>query len=386
MMCGYLLARAGVPVLVLEKHRDFLRDFRGDTVHPSTLEVMRELGLLEGLLARPHQEVRHAEGQIGDTRVRIADFTHLPTHCKFLAFMPQWELLDFLAERARRLPAFTLRMEVESQRLLREDSQVTGVEVETKAGRERIRARLVIVAEGRHSALREDSGLPVKSFGAPMDVLWFKLQVREGDSNMVLGRIARGQALVMLYRGSYWQCGLIIRKGSIDALKQEGIEAFRNRVASLARRESAGEIASWEDVKLLTVMVDRLERWAAPGALFIGDAAHAMSPIGGVGINLAIQDAVAAANLLADILLRRSPTLAELERVQRRRQLPTRVTQALQVAIQNRVIDPLLASEQTPRVTGILRLAQRFPVLQRIPARLIGIGFRPEHVRARPSA
>ena len=382
MMCGYLLARAGIPVTVLEKHPDFLRDFRGDTIHPSTLEVMADLGLLEEFLERPHQKVRHAEGEIGDTRIRIADLTHLPTRCKFMVFMPQWDFLDFLAEKARGFPTFQLRMNTESVRLLREGDRVTGVEVESReAGREQLKARLLIVAEGRDSKLREEAGLPRKSFGAPMDVLWFRLKFREGDSMAVLGRIAHGQLLVMLYRGDYWQCAHIIRKGSFDQVRKEGLEAFRRKVAALARRGSAEEIRSWDDVKLLTVVVDRLERWTLPGALFIGDASHAMSPVGGVGINLAIQDAVAAANLLAGELRRGTPARAMLDRVQRRREFPTRVTQAMQVWLQNHAIDPILRSGRTPAVPGILRLAQRFPWLQRIPARVIGIGFRPERVR-----
>jgi len=386
MMCGYLLARAGVPVTVLEKHKDFLRDFRGDTIHPSTLEVLRELGILEPFLARPHQEVRYAEGELGDTRVRLADFTHLPTHCKFVAFMPQWDFLDFLAEQARALPAFTLRMETEALRVVRDADRVTGVEVRSAStsasGEERLPARLVIAADGRESVLRDSMGLAVEDLGAPMDVLWFRLRIRAGEAPAVLGRIAQGAVLVRLFRGDYWQCALIIRKGTFDTVQREGLDAFRKRVAFLAHRDNADEIESWDDVRLLTVKVDRLREWAAPGILFIGDAAHAMSPIGGVGINLAIQDAVATANLLSGPLRLRAPTLDELRRVQRRRAFPTRATQALQLFIQDRAIDPLLASGSAPPgVPWIVRLAQRLPVLQRIPALVIGVGFRPEHVR-----
>jgi 2-polyprenyl-6-methoxyphenol hydroxylase-like FAD-dependent oxidoreductase len=381
MMCGYLLARAGVPVTVLEKHTDFLRDFRGDTIHPSTLELLRELGILEPFLARPHQEVRYAEGELGDTRVRLADFTHLPTHCQFVAFMPQWDFLDFLAEEARALPAFTLRMGTEARRVIRVADHVAGVEVRSASGEEQLHARLVIAADGRESVLRDSMGLAAQDLGAPMDVLWFKLRFQPGDTPAVLGRIAQGAVLVRLYRGDYWQCALIIRKGTFDAVQREGLDAFRRRVAFLAHRDTADEIERWDDVRLLTVKVDRLRQWAAPGILFIGDAAHAMSPIGGVGINLAIQDAVATANLLAGPLRARAPSLAELRRVQRRRWLPTRATQAMQLFLQDRAIDPLLASGRTPGVPWIVALAQRFPVLQRIPARLIGVGFRPEHVR-----
>jgi 2-polyprenyl-6-methoxyphenol hydroxylase-like FAD-dependent oxidoreductase len=381
MMCGYLLARAGVPVTVLEKHQDFLRDFRGDTIHPSTLELLHELGILEEFLARPHQQVRYAEGELGDVRVRLADFTHLPTHCKFIAFMPQWDFLDFLAEQARAMPAFTLRRATEALQVVREGDRVTGVEVRSASGAERLPARLVIAADGRESVLRDRMGLAVHDLGAPMDVLWFKLGARPDDPPAVLGRVERGQVLVRLYRGDYWQCALIIRKRTFDAVQREGLDAFRRRVGSLARRDMAGDIGSWDDVKLLTVKVDRLRHWAAPGILFIGDAAHAMSPIGGVGINLAIQDAVATANLLAGPLQSRSPSLAELRSVQRRRWFPTWATQTVQLVIQNWGIDPVLASGATPKVPWIVALLQRLPMLQRIPATVIGVGFRAEHVR-----
>jgi 2-polyprenyl-6-methoxyphenol hydroxylase-like FAD-dependent oxidoreductase len=386
MMCGYLLARAGVPVTVLEKHQDFLRDFRGDTIHPSTLELLHELGILDEFLARPHQEVRYAEGEIGDARVRLADLTHLPTRCKFIVFMPQWEFLNFLAEQARALPAFTLRLETEALRVVRANDRVTGVDVRSSSGEERLDARLVIAADGRESILRNGMGLEVDDLGAPMDVLWFKLDVLPGESPAVLGRVAQGQVLVRLYRGDYWQCALIIRKGTFAVVQREGLDAFRRRVASLARRDTAAEIEGWDDVKLLTVKVDRLRQWAAPGILFIGDAAHAMSPIGGVGINLAIQDAVATANLLAGPLQSGPPSLADLRRVQRRRGFPTWATQALQLFIQNRAIDPMLASGKTPAVPWIVALLQRLSILQRIPARVIGVGFRAEHVRTAPDS
>jgi 2-polyprenyl-6-methoxyphenol hydroxylase-like FAD-dependent oxidoreductase len=381
MMAGYLLARAGVDVVVLEKHSDFLRDFRGDTIHPSTMEVLAELGLLERFLALPHQAVKYVEGEFGDERVRVADFTHLPTRCKFIALMPQWDFLDFLAREAKRFARFRLMMGAEATELLCEDERAVGVAVTTPTGSLAIRADLVIGADGRHSRLRDAAGLAVEDLGAPMDVLWFRLARREGEHHAVLGRFAAGQALVMLDRGDYWQCALIIRKGTAAAVKAEGLAAFRARIAKLARRASVDEIQSLDDVKLLTVAVDRLREWCRSGLLFIGDAAHAMSPIGGVGINLAIQDAVAAANILAGPLRRRAVTLADLRDVQKRRMFPTRATQALQVMIQNRVIDPMLRSGTTPKVPAAVQLAQRWPLLQRIPARVIGMGFRPEHVR-----
>jgi 2-polyprenyl-6-methoxyphenol hydroxylase-like FAD-dependent oxidoreductase len=380
IMCGYLLARAGTDVIVLEKHRDFFRDFRGDTIHPSTLQVMDELGLLEDFLALPHQEVRHAEGELGDTRIRLADFTHLPTRCKFIAFLPQWDFLNFLALKARAFPNFRLLMETEAAGLLRERGRVCGLMTKSPEGEFAIRARLAIAADGRHSAVREAAGLRVRNLGAPMDVLWFKLAFREGDAPAVFGRIAEGAVLVRLYRGDYWQCALIIRKGTFDEVQRQGLDAFRARVAALARRDTADEIASWDDVRLLTVAVDRLGRWWQPGLLFIGDAAHAMSPIGGVGINLAIQDAVAAANILAAPLRRGALTDDDLARVEKRRRFPTWATQKMQTTVQNRVIDPLLSSGRTPAVPGFVKLAQRWTWLQRIPARVIGMGFRPEHV------
>jgi 2-polyprenyl-6-methoxyphenol hydroxylase-like FAD-dependent oxidoreductase len=380
LVSGYWLARAGIDVVVLEKHADFLRDFRGDTIHPSTMDALAELGLLEAFLALPHQEVRYAEGEIGGERVRLADFTRLPTRCKFIAFIPQWDFLDFMAARAREYPGFTLAMEAEAVDLLREGDRVVGVCATAASGPASIRADLVIAADGRHSTLRRAAGLEVEDFAAPMDVLWFKLARRPDDQSAVLGRIEAGQALIMLDRGDYWQCALVVRKGTAETVKAQGLEAFRSRVARLARRPSADEIQSLDEVKLLTVRVDRLQRWHKPGLLCIGDAAHAMSPVGGVGINLAIQDAIATANLLVEPLRQGRVTEDDLNRVQKRRSFPTWATQRFQIAVQNRVIDPVLRSSTTPRPPWIARLLQRLPALQGIPARLIGIGFRPEHV------
>ena len=381
MMLGFLLARSGVDVVVLEKHADFLRDFRGDTIHPSTLEVMAELGLLDDFLKRPHQEVTYAGVELGDRLVRIADFTHLPTRCKFIAFMPQWHFLDFLAEKARALPNFRLMMEEEAVDLVVDGGDVGGLRVRTKEGEIAISADLVVAADGRHSLLRDKAGLAVEDLGAPMDVLWFKLTRQANDDHAVLGRILAGRGIVMLDRGDYWQCAYLIRKGGFEELQRRGLDAFRADVAMLARRDAVRDIGGWDDVRLLTVRVDRLPRWYKPGLLFIGDAAHAMSPIGGVGINLAIQDAVAAANILAGPLRERSVRLSDLARVQERRWFPTRMTQAMQIAVQNRVIAPVLERGTTPKVPAIVKLAQHIPLLQRIPARLIGLGVRPEHVR-----
>ncbi len=382
MMTGYLLARAGIDVVVLEKHKDFLRDFRGDTVHPSTLDVIAELGLLEDFLKLPHQEVHYAEADFEGERVRLADFTHLPTACKFIALTPQWNFLDFLAERAKRFAAFRLMMETEALGLKREAERVTGVSARHGETALDIEANLVIAADGRHSTLRDAAGFAVHDLGAPIDVLWFKLAYGEDKHHAVLGRVAAGQALVMLDRGDYWQCALIIRKGTADAVRAAGLDSFRARIMGLTGRSGVDEIASLDEVKLLTVRIDRLAQWCAPGLLIIGDAAHAMSPVGGVGINLAIQDAVATANILAEPLARGRVSLDDLAKVPARRMFPTRAMQRLQVMIQNRAIDPVIRSTEKIGVPWPLRLINRLPLLQRLPARVIGLGFRPEHVRS----
>ncbi len=383
MMLGFLLARAGVGVAVLEKHSDFLRDFRGDTIHPSTLELIYELGLLEEFLSRPHSELRQLRGQIGDTRVTMADFSHLPTHCRFIAFMPQWDFLDFVADRARRLPAFKLMMRAEATDLLIENDTVVGVAASTPDGQVQIRADLVVGADGRHSIVRERAGLPVRTFGSPIDVLWMRLSKRAEDETITLGRINAGQVFVTLDRGDYWQCALVIPKGGIDEVKARGLPALRDRIVSVAPflRDRVAELRTWDDIKLLTVVVDRLERWCREGLLCLGDAAHAMSPIGGVGINIAIQDAVAAANVLAGPLRRNNVSIENLRAVQRRREWPARATQQLQLFIQNRFVSRVIAGNATV-VPWPVKLLQRFPVLQRLPARFVGMGFRPEHVRS----
>ncbi len=384
MMLGFLLARAGIQVVVLEKHADFLRDFRGDTVHPSTLEVMHEVGLLEEFLRRPHQKLERAAVQIGDTRLIVGDFTHLPTRAKFIAFMPQWDFLNFLAERAQRYPEFRLCMQAEATDLIQENGVVTGVRARTPHGELIVRAGLVVGTDGRSSIVREKAGLTVEDKGAPMDVLWMRISKKQGDPEQSLGRIDRGRMMVMLNRGDYWQCAFLIAKGTAEALKAKGIENFREQIVKLvpAFGDRVGELKTWDDVKLLTVKVDRLKQWYRPGLICIGDAAHAMSPIGGVGINLAVQDAVAAANILAGPLASGAELAPYLEQVQRRREFPTRVTQRIQILAQNRIISRLLAAGDKPtKVPGVLKLMQRWPWLRRIPGRAIGMGARPEHVR-----
>ncbi len=384
MMLGLLLARRGVDVVVLEKHSDFLRDFRGDTIHPSTLEVMHELGLLDAFLRLPHDEVQSLTGQIGQVTVTMADFSHLPTHCKFLALMPQWDFLNFIAAEAQRHANFRLLTDTTAMDLIEDSGRIVGLSAESKSGPIEIRADLVVAADGRHSLLREKAGLEVMSLGAPMDVLWMRLSRKPSDPPQTLGRIDGGRMMVMLNRGTYWQCAYLIRKGGFEATRAQGLPAFRQTIVALVPwlSERAAEPAEWSDVKLLTVTVDRLRVWHRPGLLCIGDAAHAMSPIGGVGINLAIQDAVATANILGPVLAQGNlPGEADLAAVQRRRLWPTRMTQAMQIQIQNRVITRVLAGSGGGRPALAVRLLQWFPILRRIPARLIGIGFRPEHIR-----
>ena len=383
MMLGLLLARAGIDVTVLEKHADFLRDFRGDTVHPSTLQLMHEMGLLDEFLARPHQEVRNISVQIGSETVPVGDFSHLPTRCKFVALMPQWDFLDFLAGHATRLPNFRLLMRTEGTGLLHDADGIAGITANGPDGPCEIRAGLVVATDGRHSTMRDAAGLRVIDRGAPMDVLWLRLSRRDSDPAQTLGRVDGGHILVTLDRGDYWQCAYLIAKGGFDSFRNRGIAAFRTEFVRVAPhfQDRIHEIASWDDVKLLTVAVNRLEQWYRRGLLLIGDAAHAMSPIGGIGINLAVQDAVAAANILAPRLRQGNVTLADLRAVQRRRELPTRLTQAMQVLIQKRVISNVLQSTATPRPPWLVRMVGRYPLLQRLPARVVGIGFRPEHVR-----
>jgi len=383
MMLGFLLARAGVDVLVLEKHADFLRDFRGDTIHPSTLEVMYELGLLEEFLKRPHQQADELRGLIGDDLIVLADLKHLPTHCKFIALMPQWDFLDFLADHAKRYAGFALRMRADIDELLFDGNKVVGLRGKTPDGDLEVRADLVVGADGRHSTVRERAGLEVKDIGAPMDVLWMRLSKRPGDGGQLMGRILPGRLFVMIDRGDYWQCAYVIPKGGFDEVRRKGLDAFRRSLVEInpALGDRVQELASWDDIKLLTVVIDRLKRWYRDGLLCIGDAAHAMSPVGGIGINVAIQDAVAAGNILGPALRKGPVPESLLAEVQKRREWPTRMTQSLQVVVQNLVIRNVLQMQKNPRAPFIVKLFNWFPALRRIPGRIIGMGFRPEHVR-----
>jgi len=382
MMLGFLLARAGIEVLVLEKHADFLRDFRGDTVHPSTLEVMHELGLLEEFLKRPHQQVRTFRARIGNEEIVLGDMSHLPTRCRFMVLMPQWDFLNFLAEQGRRYPTFHLRMQTEVTRLIEDAGRVAGVRAKTPTGELEIRAGLVVAADGRGSRVRECSGLAVEDVGAPTDVLWMRLSKHADDPEGVFLYNDRGKVLAVFDRGDYWQCGIPVPKGAAEEMQAKGIENFRAGIVELAPffRDRVAELREWDDLKLLTVRVDRLRRWYRPGLVCIGDAAHAMSPVGGVGINLAIQDAVAAANLLAEPLRKGPVSDGDLAKIQRRRAFPTRFTQRMQELIRKQAGRGLFKPGPT-RLPWLVRLLERTKIPRRVRARFIGVGIRPEHVK-----
>ena len=383
MMLGFLLARAGVAVIILEKHPDFLRDFRGDTVHPSTLEIVYELGLLDELLKLPHRKIEKLSAQIGNEQLALADLSHLPAHCKYIAMMPQWDFLNFLAEHGRRYKTFDLRMRTEATDLIADGGRIVGLRAKSPDAELTIYADLVVGADGRHSITRGKAGLVSEDYGAPMDVLWFRVTRRDSDPSDAFGHVEAGKMLVMLDRGDYWQCAYVIPKGGIDRVKANGIEAFCNRVVALSPflADRIGELRSFDDVKLLSVMVNRLRQWWRPGLICIGDAAHAMSPIGGVGINIAVQDAVAAANCLAAPLRVCTINTRHLQAVQARRDFPARMTQKIQLTMQNRIIGPALQGTREPKPPLLFKLFDAFPVLRRLPARLLALGIRPEHVQ-----
>jgi 2-polyprenyl-6-methoxyphenol hydroxylase-like FAD-dependent oxidoreductase len=389
VMMGVLLARAGINAIVLEKHKDFLRDFRGDTVHPSTLEVMYELGVLEGFLACPHQEYSKLSGQLGASVVEIADFSHLPTRCKFIALMPQWDFLNFLTEQGRRFSGFHVKMQYEVTDLLQENGRVVGMKGKTPDGSFEVRAPVTIGADGRHSIVREKAGFQAQDLHAPIDVLWMRLPRKGTDGEIALGHFTTGRGLITVNRGEYWQCAWIIPKGGLNKLRERGLPAFRGEIVAAAPflRDRVGELRDWDNTSLLSVALDRLREWSRPGLLCIGDSAHAMSPVGGVGINLAIQDAVAAANILAEPLRRGAVTPEHLHAVQQRRELPTRLTQGLQALAHNKFVIPVLKGQVSlQKLPLAIRLLRDFPALRRFPARLIGMGFRPEHVKTSAAA
>ncbi|WP_029083367.1 FAD-dependent oxidoreductase [Bradyrhizobium sp. th.b2] len=383
MMLGYLLGRAGVDVVVLEKYADFFRDFRGDTVHPSTLQVMDELGLIEGFLKLPHQDIQKLDGMFGGAPVRIADLSRLSVKYPFIAMMPQWDFLNFLRESGRRFPSLQVLMSAEATDLIRRGAAVTGVRANTVDGPVDIEADLTIGCDGRHSIVRERAGLEVEEIGAPMDVLWFRVGRRPDETENLFARVEHGKMMVTFDRGNYWQCAYVIAKGQYEAVKARGLAALLDDVVRLAPilRDGIADVKSFDDVKLLTVAINRLTRWTRPGLLCIGDAAHAMSPIGGVGVNLAVQDAVATANILAAKLVHGLPSEDELDAVRRRREFPVRVTQRMQVIAQNNLITAALKPGDQPAPLA-LRLITAMPWLQGLTARLVAVGVRPEHVHS----
>jgi 2-polyprenyl-6-methoxyphenol hydroxylase-like FAD-dependent oxidoreductase len=389
MMLGYLLGRAGVETLVLEKHADFFRDFRGDTVHPSTLQVMDELGLIQGFLKLPHQQLQTMDGQFGSTSLRIADISRTNAKYPFIAFMPQWDFLNFLRENGKRFPSLKVMMKADATDLVWWGDRVVGVKADTPEGPIEIRADLTIGCDGRHSIVRQCAGLEVEDIGAPMDVLWFRAGRHPDENESLFARVDAGKMMVTFDRGDYWQCAYVIAKGQYDAIKARGLDAFRNDVVSMAPILKSGisDIKTWDDVKLLTVAINRLKRWTRPGLLCIGDAAHAMSPVGGVGVNLAVQDAVATANLLATKLVRGVPSEDELDAVRRRREFPMRMTQAMQVVVQNNIISVALNPGDRPlRAPFLARVVNAVPWLQGITARFVALGVRPEHVHSPAAA
>jgi 2-polyprenyl-6-methoxyphenol hydroxylase-like FAD-dependent oxidoreductase len=389
MMLGYLLGRAGVETLVLEKHEDFFRDFRGDTVHPSTLQVMRELGLIDEFLKLPHQQLQKMDGLFGGTKIRIADLSRTKANYPFIAFMPQWDFLNFLRDKGKQFPQLKVMMKAGATDLIWQGERVAGVIADTPEGPVEIRADLTIGCDGRHSIVRQRAGLEVEEIGAPMDVLWFRAGRRPDENESLFARIEPGKMMVTFDRGDYWQCAYVIAKGQYDQVKARGLDAFRAGITSMAPILKTGmaDVKTWDDVKLLTVSINRLDRWTRPGLLCIGDAAHAMSPVGGVGINLAVQDAVATANLIAAKLVKGCPTEDELDAVRRRRAFPVRMTQAMQTVVQNRIISVALKPGDHPLKPPLLvRLVNAVPWLQGKTAGLLAIGVRPEHVHSPAAA
>jgi 2-polyprenyl-6-methoxyphenol hydroxylase-like FAD-dependent oxidoreductase len=382
VMLGFLLARAGVEVVVLEKHPDFFRDFRGDIVHPSTMTVLDELGLLDEFLAMPHQELTAAQGRVGDFHFTAADFSHLPTRTKFIALMPQWDFLNFISDHAKRFLRFQLWMNHEATGLIRSGPNITGVEARSAEGLVRIQADLVVACDGRGSTMRHAAGLEVQELGVPIDVLWFRISRRDVDPEQLAGNIDYGNVLVLINRGDYFQSALIIRKGAFEEIKRHGLEQFRDTVARTAPFlwDRVDELQSWDQIKLLTVQINRLREWHLPGLLCIGDAAHAMSPAGGVGINLAIQDAVATANILAGPLREGHVTESALAQVQQRREFPTRVIQRLQMNA-HKLFELVFENGNRPvRAPWQLKVATQVPGLRHVLGRVVGLGIRPEHV------
>lgn len=384
IMLGYLLARANIPVVVLEKWPDFFRDFRGDTIHPSTMDILHELGLLEKFLKLPHNKTNQLVGHISGKEFLFVDFDYLKysVHEPYIAFIPQWDFLNFISSEAKVYPDFHLMMETEGVDVIVEDGKIVGVKAKSNSEEFEIRADLTVGADGRHSTIREKLALPAEDLGAPIDVLWFRISRNNDGQTKSLAYMDGGKFLIMLDRDDYWQCASLIEKGSFEKVKEKGLEEFKASIASMVPfiKDAIEEINNWDQIKLLSVTVDRLTTWYKEGVLCIGDSAHAMSPVGGVGINLAIQDAVAAANVLVPAFKNNGPTIQDFKKIQKRRELAVRATQRFQVFAHKRVLEPILKRKGPMEAAFPIRLLRIFPFLRWIPARLIGIGFRPEHI------
>lgn len=383
IMLGYLLARAGIDVTVVEKWPDFFRDFRGDTIHPSTMEILKELGLLEEFLQLPHNKTEEIWAHIGGEAVPLAEFSHLRVSAPYIAFIPQWDFLNFLSAKAKTFPNFHLHMETEVDDIITRKGKVIGIQAKSKEDTYEIYADLTIGADGRHSTIREKASLEVQDLGAAIDVLWFRLSRHQGDTHQSLGYADKGAFMVLLDRDDYWQCGYLIHKGDFEGIKKKGLPSLREQISALVPflKDATQELKSWEHIKLLSVKVDRLQRWYRKGLLCIGDSAHAMSPVGGVGINLAIQDAVATANILIPAFKNHTLSEKTLQAVQRRREFPAKITQRLQILIHKYILEPALANHNHYTLPWQLRPFRHIPLLRRLPARVIGIGVRPEHVK-----
>jgi 2-polyprenyl-6-methoxyphenol hydroxylase-like FAD-dependent oxidoreductase len=382
IMLGFLLARIGIQVTVLEKHKDFFRDFRGDTIHPSTLEVLHELGLLDKFLTIPHSQVTGLSAIVGGQRFRMSDFSHLSTHCKYIALMPQWDFLNFLSAEAARFPSFTLRMGWEATGLLRQDGAIIGVSANTPEGPVEIPATLTVGCDGRHAISREAANLPLFDYGVPVDILWLRIARQPSDPENALGYFNYGRFIILINRNDYFQAGYIIPKDTFPQIQQNGLPAFQQSIERivpfLAGRTS--EIDSWDKVKLLTIQVNRLREWSSPGLLCIGDAAHAMSPVGGIGINIALQDAVATANLLTESLLSGTLTEHNLASVQHYRQSAVRNTQRMQV-FAHRILHRLLRNTDPVKPPFVLRILTKFPGFEHLVGHFIGLGLQPQHIK-----